>query len=73
VSNSNANKTVKVSRVRLDGQGYDRGGRYFGTGPRLYHYEVEQAFYNDDSGYMRAATYQEARSFFKSKGYKVLR
>ncbi len=66
-------KIVKVSRVRLDGQGYDRGGRYFGVGPRLFHFEVEQAYYNDESGYMRAHSYQEARNHFKSKGYKVLR
>lgn len=66
-------KIVKVSRVKLDGQGYDRGGRYFGTGTRLYHYEVEQSFYNDESGYMRASDYQEARKAFQSKGYKVLR
>ena len=73
MSNSNANKTVKVSRVRLDGQGYDKGGRYFGTGPRLYHYEVEQPHLNIDSGYMRASSYQEARNHFKRNGYKVLR
>jgi hypothetical protein len=70
---SNAEKTVKVKRVPLDSQGYDRGGRYFGVDAPLFHYEVEQAFFNDDSGYMRAANYQEARAFFKRKGYKVLR
>ena len=73
MSNSNANKTVKVSRVRLDRQGYDRGGRYFGVGPSLYHYEVDEPYFNYDSGYMRASSYQEARNHFKSKGYKVLR
>jgi hypothetical protein len=46
VSVDNSKKTVKVSRVRLDGQGYDRGGRYFGTGPRLFHFEVEQSYFN---------------------------
>jgi hypothetical protein len=70
---NNAKKTVKVSRVRLDGQGYDRGGRYFGTGPRLFHFEVEQPYFNCESGYMRAHSYQEARMHFKCKGYKVLR
>jgi len=66
-------KIVKVSRVRLDAQGYDRGGRYFGTGPSLFHFEVEQPFFNDESGYMRAHSYQEARAHFKRKGYKALR
>jgi len=73
MSNENKNKTVKVSRVRLDAQGYTRSGRYFGVGPHLFHFEVEQPHLNIDSGYMRAASYQEARAEFKRKGYKVLR
>lgn len=69
----NSKKTVKVSRVHLDAQGYTRAGGYFGVGPRLFHFEVEQPFFNCESGYMRAASYQEARAEFKRKGYKVLR
>ena len=40
---------------------------------RGFTHKGKQAFYNDESGYMRAHSYQEARNHFKSMGYKVLR
>lgn len=48
-----------LHRIRIDSQGYDRNGYYFGTGASLYHYEnVDDA---DISGYVRGTTRDAAK------------
>ena len=65
--------TIKVERVPLDRQGYDRRGRYFGVGAALYRYETpEGERYAIE--YVRG-TYQGARRAAQRAfpGVKVLR
>lgn len=71
---SSDNICCKVSRVKIDRQGYTPTGRYFGTGAPLF--SVEQ--WNDKTGYwreeyIRSADYQSARAHCKSLGWKVSR
>ena len=63
---------IKVTRVPLDRNGYDRHGRYFGLGPKLYRVE----WFNHDTPwphvrYERASDYQSLRQALKPHG-KVL-
>lgn len=66
--------TAKVSRIKLDSGGYDRHGKYYGN---LRHYPVFAADIDDGEWvkreYIRASSYQEARSHFKKLGMKVER
>ena len=63
---------VKVSRVKLDAQGYNKGGRYFGVGGRLYRAVLDDGL-DLRFEYLRAASYQDARSCYKLPGYTVQR
>ena len=42
---------ISVSRVKLDKQGYDECGRYFGVGEKLWYVDGHA-----ESGYVRAAS-----------------
>ena len=57
---------MTASRVRLDRQGYDSRGRYFGTGAPLYqvlieHDDVEGRIRPPAHGYVRAHSSKEAK------------
>jgi hypothetical protein len=64
--------TVKIVRVKLDRQGYDRRGNYWGTGPRLYCAEIDDG---ETLRYVhtRAHDYQGVRAWYKEDGAHVLR
>lgn len=55
---------VRLYRVRLNSQGYDNRGRYFGVGLPLYYYfydyEVDGE-YKDGDGYFRASSREKAK------------
>lgn len=56
---------VRADRVRINAQGYDGGGRYWGTGaPLFFVYETESPA---DGENLRAASAKVARAEFKKK------
>ena len=57
---------IKVSRVKLYGA-YDKWGTYFGTGARLFRAVIDDGA-DIRTEYIRAADYQSARVYFKSRG-----
>lgn len=64
---------ITVHRIRLNSQGYDARGRYWGQGERLYHCpEVEEArdvtwFYFREHSECRAKDVKAAREIFRSR------
>jgi hypothetical protein len=58
---------IKVSRVRLDRDGYDKSGCYFGTGARLFRAVIDDGA-DIRTEYIRSGDYQSARAHFKSRG-----
>lgn len=59
---------IKVSRIRIDRQGYGDDGRYYGTGRPVF--AVSAPGWPGDYGY-RADDYQHARELAKRYGVKV--
>lgn len=71
---SSENICCKVSRVKVDRQGYTRDGRYFGRGFPLFRSEAwddKTGWYREE--YFRSANYQTAREVCKRQGWKVSR
>jgi hypothetical protein len=58
---------VTLQRVRLNSQGYDAMGRYYGTGPRLYYYFCEDAPQHalGRDGFFRAADRAAAKAYVR--------
>ena len=63
--------TIKVYRIKLDCQGYDKHGRYWGLGPKLYRVCWEADTSWPHVTYERGS-YQAIRAALKPHG-KVLR
>jgi hypothetical protein len=63
-------ETIYVQRVRLNRQGYERDGTYWGVGAPLFHYELEK---EGRSNHLRADSRSHAREILKAKypGAKV--
>jgi hypothetical protein len=64
--------TVKIQRVKVNRQGYDRGGRYWGVDAPLFYFTLEQP-YLTETGYFRCSDYQSARQRYKALGHHVER
>ncbi len=64
--------TTKIYRVKLDRQGYDRTGRYWGVGPKLYRATMDDGETLRET-HVRAPDYQYVRAWFKEDGHHVLR
>jgi hypothetical protein len=72
-------KSAKVTRVHLDRGGYARNyvkGRYFGVGGSVFAIDLEDTVAHSGEermsiAYVRAVSYQEVRTMYKNKGYKV--
>lgn len=64
---------LTIRRIKLDSQGYDRHGRYYGVGDRLYYCpEVSEmraltSVYYLEPDECRANDLQEARAIFKAR------
>ena len=56
---------IEVYAVRLDRQGYDRHGRYFGVGEKLWNWYDDRGYGRDE--YIRAPTKSEAVRQFREK------
>jgi hypothetical protein len=63
---------VKIARVKVDRQGYDRHGRYWGVGPRLYRADIDDGE-TVRTVHTRAYDYQGVRAWYKEDGFHVLR
>jgi hypothetical protein len=50
-------------RVRLNNDGYDRNGQYFGVGLPLYYFASvkDTGYYIGDNGYIRACSREQAK------------
>lgn len=72
---SSGNICCKVSRVKINSQGYTFCGRYFGVGASVF--RVRR--WDDQTGnlyeweYIRSADYQSARAHCKALGWKAVR
>lgn len=61
---------VKIIRVRLNRQGYDSHGQYWGIGEPLF-YALDDS--TGSTRFFRCPSYQDARRLFKAKGRNVAR
>lgn len=75
-----ATMVFNVREVRLDRQGYDRSGSYWGTGMRLYEYETCDELTDAGlmkEGHLRAYNREDCmdriRSYFKAEGMVMFR
>lgn len=55
----------KPHRIKINSQGYDRTGKYFGTGPNIYEYYSENKSISEYYAVFRARTYNEACKLVK--------
>ena len=63
----------KVSRVKIDRQGYTPEGRYFGVGAPVFRVEAWTEVNDwDKEEFVREPNYQTARNNCKAKGWKVM-
>jgi hypothetical protein len=51
------NPSVEIRDMKLNREGYDKNGRYWGAGQKVYYYVDD----NDNNGYIRASSVVEAR------------
>jgi hypothetical protein len=54
---SKANPGLEVRDMKLDSEGYDKHGKYWGAGQKVYYYVDD----NDNSGYVRASSAADAK------------
>lgn len=68
---------LTIRRVKLDRQGYDCQGRYWGTGERLYFcpevddMREETSVYYREPSHVRAPDLKSAREIFKDRMYRM--
>jgi hypothetical protein len=68
--------TIGVRRIPLNQGGYDRRGRYYGTGAPLYEWdyynsETKDEEYGELRAYSRADAKEQVKSYLTRRGYKV--
>lgn len=71
--NQNTKSKCVVRRIALDRQGYERGGRYWGIGAKLWEVETLDGHDEGETEHVRAATISAAKLHFPNAKWGTTR